>query len=123
LSESFIAAEKSETQPAIMKHARSGFHTDLRKSQAYNQWFSRKCRWLASQINLICLILGCEIGSNLSLIPPNPRQYCPVITTRTGIIGPDKDSIVKEFNIKQISEYFPEYEIEIKKTISEVSEA
>jgi hypothetical protein len=21
-------------------------------------------------------MLGCEIGSNLSLIPPNPRQYC-----------------------------------------------
>ncbi len=49
-----------------------------------------------------------------------------------GIIGPedfikksfeflskreDKDSILKEFNIKQIREYFPEYEAEIKKTI------
>jgi hypothetical protein len=31
----------------------------------------------------------------------------------------DKDSILKEFNIKQIREYFPEYETEIKKTISE----
>jgi hypothetical protein len=51
-----------------------------------------------------------------------------------GIIGPedfvkksfefllrreDKNSILKEFNIKQISEYFPEYEAEIKKTIRE----
>jgi hypothetical protein len=31
----------------------------------------------------------------------------------------DKDSILKEFNIKQIREYFPEYETEIKKTIHE----
>ena len=31
----------------------------------------------------------------------------------------DKDSILKEFNIKQIREYFPEYETEIKKTIRE----
>jgi hypothetical protein len=31
----------------------------------------------------------------------------------------DKNSILKEFNIKQISEYFPEYEAEIKKTIRE----
>jgi hypothetical protein len=53
---------------------------------------------------------------------------------QTGFIGPedfvkksfefllkreDKDSILKEFNIKQISEYFPEYEAEIKKTIRE----
>ena len=51
-----------------------------------------------------------------------------------GIIGPEdfvkksseflleregKDSILKEFNIKQIREYFPEYETEIKKTIRE----
>ena len=51
-----------------------------------------------------------------------------------GIIGPedfvkkstefllkreDKDSILKEFNIKQIRDYFPEYETEIKKTIRE----
>jgi hypothetical protein len=27
----------------------------------------------------------------------------------------DKDSILKEFNIKQIREYFPEYETEIKR--------
>jgi hypothetical protein len=31
----------------------------------------------------------------------------------------DKDSILKEFNIKQIRQYFPEYETEIKKTIRE----
>jgi hypothetical protein len=51
----------------------------------------------------------------------------------TGIIGPedfvkksefllereDKNSILKEFNIKQIRGYFPEYETEIKKTIHE----
>ncbi|MFZ0894718.1 MAG: hypothetical protein WAZ77_09465 [Candidatus Nitrosopolaris sp.] len=51
-----------------------------------------------------------------------------------GIIGPedfvkksfgfllrreDKNSILKEFNIKQIKEYFPEYETEIKQTIHE----
>ena len=56
------------------------------------------------------------------------REYYKKIST--GIIGPkefvkkssefllkreDKDSILKEFNIKQISEYFPEYEAEIKK--------
>jgi hypothetical protein len=29
----------------------------------------------------------------------------------------DKYSVLKEFNIKQISEYFPEYETEIKKII------
>jgi hypothetical protein len=49
-----------------------------------------------------------------------------------GIIGPedfvkksfefllkreDKDSILKEFNVKQIREYFPEYEIELKQTL------
>ncbi len=48
-----------------------------------------------------------------------------------GIIGPedfvkksfefllkreDKDSILKEFNVRQIREYFPEFETEIKKT-------
>jgi hypothetical protein len=31
----------------------------------------------------------------------------------------DKDSVLKEFNIKQIREYFSEYETEIKKTIGE----
>jgi len=31
----------------------------------------------------------------------------------------DKDSILKEFNIKQIRQYFTEYETEIKKTIYE----
>jgi len=31
----------------------------------------------------------------------------------------DKDSILKEFNIKQIREYEREYETEIKKTINE----
>jgi hypothetical protein len=31
----------------------------------------------------------------------------------------DKNSILKEFNIRQIREYFPEYEAEIKKTVSE----
>ena len=51
-----------------------------------------------------------------------------------GIIGPedfvkksfeflskreDKDSILKEFNINQIREYFPEYETEIRKTTRE----
>jgi hypothetical protein len=49
-----------------------------------------------------------------------------------GIIGPedfvkksfefllkreDKDSILKEFNVKQIREYCPEYEIELKQTL------
>jgi hypothetical protein len=49
----------------------------------------------------------------------------------SGIIGPedfvkksfefllkreDKDSILKEFNVRQIREYFPEFETEIKKT-------
>ena len=60
------------------------------------------------------------------------KEYYEKIST--GIIGPedfvkksfeflskreDKDYILKEFNIKQISEYFPEYETEIKKTIRE----
>ena len=31
----------------------------------------------------------------------------------------DKDSILKEFDIKQISDYFPEYEQEIKSMIGE----
>jgi hypothetical protein len=31
----------------------------------------------------------------------------------------DKDSILKEFNIRQISNYFPEYEDEIRKDIIE----
>jgi hypothetical protein len=29
----------------------------------------------------------------------------------------DKDSILKEFDIRQISDYFPEYENEIRKDI------
>jgi len=52
-----------------------------------------------------------------------------------GIIGPEdfvkksfeflskrevKDSILKEFNIKQIREYFPEYETEIRRQYFEV---
>ena len=56
------------------------------------------------------------------------KEYYEKISN--GIIGPedfvkksfeflskreDKDSILKEFNIKQIREYFPEYETEIKK--------
>jgi hypothetical protein len=60
------------------------------------------------------------------------KEYYEKIST--GIIGPedfikksfefllkreDKNSILKEFNIKQIREYFPEYKTEIKKTISE----
>ena len=60
------------------------------------------------------------------------KEYYEKISN--GIIGPedfvkksfeflskreDKDSILKEFNIKQIGEYFPEYETEIKKTIRE----
>ena len=60
------------------------------------------------------------------------KEYYEKIST--GIVGPedfvkksfefllkreDKDSILKEFNIKQIREYFPEYETEIKRTISE----
>jgi len=60
------------------------------------------------------------------------KEYYEKISN--GIIGPedfvkksfeflskreDKDSILKEFNIKQIREYFPEYETEIKKTIHE----
>src|SRR6266516_7343574 len=60
------------------------------------------------------------------------KEYYEKIST--GIIGPedfvnksfefllkreDKDSILKEFNVKQIREYFPEYEIEMKKTIRE----
>jgi hypothetical protein len=60
------------------------------------------------------------------------KEYYEKISN--GIVGPedfvkksfefllkreDKDSILKEFNIKQIREYFPEYEIEIKKTIHE----
>jgi len=57
------------------------------------------------------------------------KEYYEKIST--GIIGPeivkkslefllkreDKDSILKEFNVKQIRDYFPEYETEIKKTI------
>ena len=58
------------------------------------------------------------------------KEYYEKISN--GIIGPedfvkksfeflsnreDKDSILKEFNITQIREYFPEYETEIKKTI------
>jgi hypothetical protein len=31
----------------------------------------------------------------------------------------DKDSILKEFDIKQVEEYFPEYETEINNTIRE----
>ncbi len=60
------------------------------------------------------------------------KEYYEKISN--GIIGPedfvkksfeflskreDKDSILKEFNIKQIREYFPEYETEIKKKIRE----
>jgi hypothetical protein len=60
------------------------------------------------------------------------KEYYEKISN--GIVGPedfvkksfeflskreDKDSILKEFNIKQIREYFPEYETEIKKTIRE----
>jgi hypothetical protein len=60
------------------------------------------------------------------------KQYYESISN--GIIGPedfikksfeflskreDKDSILKEFNIKQIREYFPEYETEIRKRIRE----
>jgi hypothetical protein len=60
------------------------------------------------------------------------KQYYEKISTR--IISPEdfvrksfefllkrenKDSILKEFNIKQIRDYFPEYETEIKKTIRE----
>ena len=56
------------------------------------------------------------------------KEYYEKISN--GIVGPedfvkksfgflskreDKDSIMKEFNIKQIREYFPEYETEIKK--------
>jgi hypothetical protein len=58
------------------------------------------------------------------------KEYYEKISN--GIVGPedfvkklfeflsrreDKDSILKEFNIKQIREFFPEYETEIKKTI------
>jgi len=60
------------------------------------------------------------------------KEYYEKISA--GIIGPedfvkksfefiskreDKDSILKEFNIKQIREYFSEYETEIKKTVSD----
>jgi hypothetical protein len=60
------------------------------------------------------------------------KEYYEKISN--GIIGPedfvkksfeflskreDKDSILKEFNIKQIGEYFPEYESEIKRIIRE----
>jgi len=60
------------------------------------------------------------------------KEYYEKIST--GIIGPedfikksfefllrrgDKDSILKEFNLKQIREYFPEYETEIRKTTRE----
>jgi hypothetical protein len=58
------------------------------------------------------------------------KEYYEEISN--GIIGPEdfvkksfeflskreeKDSILKEFNINQIKEYFPEYENEIKKSI------
>jgi hypothetical protein len=61
------------------------------------------------------------------------KEYYEKISN--GIIGPedfvkksfefllkreDKNSVLKEFNIKQISEYFPDYETEIKKIIHEV---
>ena len=61
------------------------------------------------------------------------KKYYEKIST--GIVGPEdfvkksfefllkregKYSVLKEFNIKQISEYFPEYETEIKKIIHEV---
>ena len=57
------------------------------------------------------------------------KVYCEKISA--GIIGPedfvkksfefllkreDKDFILKEFNVRQIREYFPEFETEIKKT-------
>jgi len=60
------------------------------------------------------------------------KEYYEKIST--GVIGPedfvkkslefllkreDKNSILKEFNINQIGEYFPEYETEIKRTIRE----
>ena len=60
------------------------------------------------------------------------KEYYEKISN--GVIGPedfvkksfeylskreDKDSILKEFDIKQIREYFPEYETEIKKIIRE----
>jgi hypothetical protein len=60
------------------------------------------------------------------------KEYYEKIST--GIVGPedfvkksfefllkreDKYSILKEFNIKQIREYFPEYETEITKIIRE----
>ena len=60
------------------------------------------------------------------------KEYYEKISN--GIIGPedfvkksfefllkreDKYSILKEFNLKEITEYFPEYETEIKKTIRE----
>lgn len=60
------------------------------------------------------------------------KEYYEKIST--GIVGPEdfvkksfefllrreeKYSILKEFNIKQIREYFPEYETEIKKIIRE----
>jgi hypothetical protein len=60
------------------------------------------------------------------------KEYYEKISN--GIIGPkdfvkksfeflskreDKDSILKEFNIKQIGEYFSEYESEIKRIIRE----
>ena len=60
------------------------------------------------------------------------KEYYEKISN--GIIGPEdfvkksfefllkregRDSILKEFNIRQIREYFPEYETEIKKTIRE----
>ena len=60
------------------------------------------------------------------------KEYYEKISN--GIVGPedfikksfefllnreDKDSILKEFNINQIREYFPEYESEMKKTIRE----
>ena len=71
-------------------------------------------------------------GSQTRLKVSMDKGYYEKISN--GIIGPedfvkksfefllkreDKYSILKEFNIKQIREYFSEYETEIKKTISE----
>jgi hypothetical protein len=71
-------------------------------------------------------------GSKTSHGVSMDKEYYKKISN--GIIGPedfvrtsfefllkmeDKHSILKEFNIKQISEYFPEYETEIIKAIHE----
>jgi hypothetical protein len=71
-------------------------------------------------------------GSKTSHRVSMDEEYYKKIST--GIIGPedfvkksfgfllkreDKHSILKEFNIKQISEYFPEYETEIIRMIRE----